>query len=63
MVFKEWLIEKPDDSDLFFEFDKKMFKLKWLVKEQKDPVDCYIRENYFEFKLMYDYYRAVSGGI
>ena len=63
MVFKEWLIEKSDDSDLFFEFDKKMFKLKWLVKEQKDPVDSYIRENYHEFKLMYDYYRAVSGGV
>ena len=61
-VFYNWVQERRKD-DKFYAFDRKMFKLKGLVKEEKDAVETFLRENYYDFKIMFDYYRAVSGGI
>ena len=36
MVFKEWFIEREEDSVNYYAFDVKMFKLRKLVKNELD---------------------------
>ena len=60
-VFKEWRSDLPDTGERCYENDKKLFKFNRVVKNEKDDINAFVKEHYYEFKEMYDYFKALGG--